>query len=376
MSGYYPGTYGFENDEDGAFPEEWSSSDFRHCAVIDSLDYHEDVFSIGDSGNEGNVYTEFEPQISGNIEFWFRAEPNTQTSFYLYDIPNHGKNALFSGNLNLVGNDGSWVFSGSSTSGAKANKWYHLKFEFNKDLNSILIYIDNILVQTHIYNILGNINCLCFKSDGSFIDAVDFSWTGGYYDGRNKKEGFLLDFESYYDLEQVSFQLLEYETSDDFESISTISTLGDKVIPMPNNGPCTIVVYGINPKGEPLTSDTIQFSVDYNRQLSIKWPKIKTYTKFASYEFQLLFEKPDGMISMAYTIDGQTPVEILDYQEIGNCLIQAEIPIPNQGTHQIQVFATDSEGYSYNTEIKEFNLDLKIEFKGIDDSKSYCGGSD
>ncbi|MFX1394539.1 MAG: esterase/lipase family protein, partial [Promethearchaeota archaeon] len=101
-----------------------------------------------------------------------------------------------------------------------------------------------------------------------------------------------------------------------------------------------------------------------------------TYKNLAFYKFYLLFETIDDIISTLISIDGQTPVEISEFQPIDPCLAMVQLPIPANGNHQIQLFARNSEGDLYQTEVKEFNFDMEINFEGIQDGESVKGGDE
>ncbi|TFG24313.1 MAG: hypothetical protein EU532_12720, partial [Promethearchaeota archaeon] len=84
MSGYYPATYGFDNDLDGTKPQDWVSNPGADIQVISEIDSHKNVVEILDnvatSGWPGIIqYSEF-PRTHGTIEFWVRFN---STSEYL-----------------------------------------------------------------------------------------------------------------------------------------------------------------------------------------------------------------------------------------------------------------------------------------------------
>ena len=77
MNGYYSGSYGFENDENGVFPEEWSEEGFgsfqNRVYVVDSKDGHNKVMYLNDPGGTIHLYPAqiFDEQVtSGTVEFW------------------------------------------------------------------------------------------------------------------------------------------------------------------------------------------------------------------------------------------------------------------------------------------------------------------
>ena len=75
MSGYYPATYGFENDEEGSIPKEWeedSTSGSDYYTFIDAIKAgHKNVLG----GYDGEDYGAFRINhyfnaTEGTIEFW------------------------------------------------------------------------------------------------------------------------------------------------------------------------------------------------------------------------------------------------------------------------------------------------------------------
>lgn len=79
MSGYYPATYGFENDTDGEFPTGWSVLEAGGTAnVISTLDGHNKVVEIHDtSALKMEIYDNFVEITTGTIEFFIRCSDAT-----------------------------------------------------------------------------------------------------------------------------------------------------------------------------------------------------------------------------------------------------------------------------------------------------------
>ena len=96
MEGYYSATYGFENDEDGSIPDNWSvlHGTGGTCQVISELGGHKKVLEIYDNvnGDEMQVENYFTPQNSGSIEWWWRvSSTSAAVNFNFWD----NSNALF-----------------------------------------------------------------------------------------------------------------------------------------------------------------------------------------------------------------------------------------------------------------------------------------
>ena len=85
MSGYYPGTYGFENEKDGALPMDWtdeSSGGSCSAQVISDLGGHNKVIELYDPEGTAlaGVSNDFTAQTFGSYEFWIRTNDSSQLS--------------------------------------------------------------------------------------------------------------------------------------------------------------------------------------------------------------------------------------------------------------------------------------------------------
>ena len=88
MNGYYPATYGFENDAEGDFPTEWSVLSAGGTAnVISNLSGHNNVGEIHDtSALKMEIYNSFNDKVTGTIEFFIRSSDNTKRiKCFVYD---------------------------------------------------------------------------------------------------------------------------------------------------------------------------------------------------------------------------------------------------------------------------------------------------
>ena len=101
MSGYYPATYGFENDEDGSNPENWLSTEQSGCSieVIDEWDGHKKVVSIEDTSSSNQAYIRqvfTQPRLSGTIEFYVMSNDTSQNmKFWTEDYISGGPEVSF-----------------------------------------------------------------------------------------------------------------------------------------------------------------------------------------------------------------------------------------------------------------------------------------
>ncbi|MHA2270089.1 MAG: hypothetical protein ACXAB8_20045, partial [Promethearchaeota archaeon] len=89
MSGYYPATYGFEEDEIGItgtntkFIDIDESDTNCYVEVLNSIGEHENVLKIVDGSAAGRpkVHNIFTGQSNGTVEFWIRSEDVTYDSY-------------------------------------------------------------------------------------------------------------------------------------------------------------------------------------------------------------------------------------------------------------------------------------------------------
>ncbi|KKM78751.1 hypothetical protein LCGC14_1356860, partial [marine sediment metagenome] len=230
MSGYYPGTYGFENHKDGTiglgigFLDEYSglesglNTDIR--IIEDKLDGHYNYLHVRDSQLEYNtsaVHHIENPQSIGTIEFFNRFKSNSNGSImkrhYIYFRASNDVIAfrmeinIHNGNLNY--------YNGSSyelIANVNAETWYHHRIIFNcndgtkgkftwiirEEDGTEISRVSSIDFEN---NFIGStIDEIHFETSEedyeleTMWDAFGFSWDPDYIIGDNLKEGLLLNF--------------------------------------------------------------------------------------------------------------------------------------------------------------------------------------
>ena len=93
MQGYYPGSYGFENDNIGSFPAGWSEegdgSYQGRVYIVDSKEGHNRCMYLNDPGGGIHLYPRqyfSVPQTSGTVELWvFYNSHNYHTHITLWN---------------------------------------------------------------------------------------------------------------------------------------------------------------------------------------------------------------------------------------------------------------------------------------------------
>ncbi|MFX1276125.1 MAG: hypothetical protein ACFFBP_06225 [Promethearchaeota archaeon] len=266
MNGYYPATYGFENDQFGDLPLDWIDWSGSTCTVgvIDSISNFNKILEFNDPSSSGraNIIQPFQlAQSSGTVEFWVRATTTTnQLMIAIFET-----NAVDELYIQLSENGYIRYFDTiyHDITTYEANKWYHFRVEFDTTSDWHL-WIDGISQDGGAgYNFRGNptsLNTLQFYtgvSSGStyYIDAIGYSWDLHYNIGDNLNEGLLLSFENSTVLDWMGYSL---------DGAANITIQGNTTIPMPTgNGLHSIQVFGTTPDGYTIQSDKRYFSLDW-----------------------------------------------------------------------------------------------------------------
>lgn len=203
--------FDFEIDESGGTVE-----------IINALDSHKNVLKFHDTSSSYGVYAQnhFALQKFGSIEFWF----NINDATYQTDVIIQEGSTM--GVYFYVYAEYFRYYDGSSHTIVSCldNTWYHIKIDFEcgseayqglsadtfkVSINDVeygaypfwngLTNSDNILIQTP----AGYLNYI------SYIDALDYSWSDGYYENRNQE----YVIESYNNSDYGAFQGFECSDS-------------------------------------------------------------------------------------------------------------------------------------------------------------------
>jgi len=369
MSGYYLATYGFENDANGAFPDEWTpESNGGTCQVIPSLGSHHKVVELYDSsvtdfvGYIGMTNNFSSKQTAGTVEFYFRSnDVNKRTYIYLYE------NSTDEGIFFVVMYNRTWYYKDMTFFGLEpieSNKWYHFAIEFDSTLGIFWLWIDGTRITKFggDYQYQNNntgmnhlsINTFVYDMDySSYIDAVGYSWDSGYNISDNLNEGLLLDFKSKNLLEWKAYSL---------DGQSNVSIIGSKVIPFPDDGSHIIQVFGNDSLGKIYETEKRRFVVDTRiPEIMVLSPiENKVYGELAP-KYNLFIDE-ENLISVWYTIDGgNTNFSITD---LNDYIDQDAWLSASDGSVTVEFYAKDIVGrigYKNITFIKDVVKPLTIE---------------
>ena len=283
MSGYYPGTYNFDNElpttygTNTQFLDEYQgSSNYNWIRTTSVWQGHYNVLDMydGQGGlNTWGVHYFGEPQSSGTIEFYliFTGRHETATRRHYLNFRASDNTIGFSVMLELHDGD-IMYYDGSSWNEiitALDMVWYHhsVSFDCNAGTNGQFNWIisdeqgneigrvENIEFENNLLT-LGEIYMGTLVGDyggGSLWDAFSFSWDPDYNIGDNKFEGLLLSYDTAEDLVWKGYSL-------DGQANKTI--LGNSTIPMPSDGLHSIQVFGNDTLSAMYESDILYFSVN------------------------------------------------------------------------------------------------------------------
>ncbi|MBA7697471.1 hypothetical protein ES703_106136 [subsurface metagenome] len=296
--GYYSGTEGFQDIEDGIFPSDWSLSGNGtgyDSKVIDEktdkdgLNHKKILYTYTGEGvsPEINVTRDFGQNIvSGTIEFWvLRNGDNDGTADFaflgptgtLFSIMLKSGNFYFRDNLTL--NDTTVLFEDDC--------WYRLSIDFSEDGSyaglgahqyKFRIYNssgDGLLYESNNADYFTNDNCSGIRitvQGGSssnmtiYSDAFGYSWHPGYEIGDNMYEGMFISPAiqlGYKDWTWMGYSL-------NGENAIELPSFGDVIIPLPNTlGEQTLQLFANNSLDNQTFSPIIHFTYNFDRKINI-----------------------------------------------------------------------------------------------------------
>ena len=297
MSGYYPATYGFENEADGAtgtginFVDTETNQGSSYLRVISDLDGHDKVLEGYDGSTAGRNQITHDfisaNQTSGTIEFYWRIT----TASYGANLYFYGTGASGSSGLHLGMESGYFVYRDASDFtqnivSYSVNTWYHVRIDFECGSGGYMglaadrwhVYINDVLYGDYVFRFgtdLDYQDSILFYNGwwaGSgyniYYDAWGESWDPNYNIGDNLKEGLLLSYENSTNLDWVGFSL---------DGLTNKTIIGNTAIPLPPNGPHSIQMYGNNSLNTMYASNKRYFTISTNLNITINTPENKTY---------------------------------------------------------------------------------------------------
>ena len=379
MRGYYPATYGFENDDIGSDPKGWVIDKENPIAeVISELDGHKKVLRLYDtvsaSGSSTRVYENFTKKDYGTVEVWMQQDD-------LGVLNDRGQITGMAANGSTIfgvrmygGGPATWKvidngivvdISGAPT--PSTNTWYHIRIDFEHTTggyqglgqNEYYVYIDGSRYGPYLLETSLSLEELHLHSYSwgagynVYFDAVGYSWDPGYNISDNLNEGLLLDFKSKNLLEWKAYSL---------DDQNNVSIIGSKVLPFPDDGSHIIQVFANDSLSKIYETEKRHFVIDTRK------PEIMIHSPIENKEYGELAPKynlsiyEENLISTWYTIDGGVTnfsiSELNDYIEQDTWLAALDGPIT------VEFYAKDIVGrigYKNTTIIKNVIYPLTIE---------------
>ncbi|MFX1478873.1 MAG: FG-GAP-like repeat-containing protein [Promethearchaeota archaeon] len=270
LKGYYPATYGFENDDNGDDPKGWTIEEESagNIEIIGEIGGHKKVLEIPDDNYSESsiIFQSFENyHVNGTIEFWVLVENANQRITINVGDENAG-NPWEHGCLIWFARDGKiQLYNGSDFidvySGLQSNVWYHLKIEFdcNDDWH---LWLNGVQLDIGGYTLRGSPTSMTKLRFGSqstptpiaYFDAIGYSWDPAYDVGDNLNEGMRLSFYNNTPLDWIAYSLDGSANKTIFEQ---------EIIPLPEDGPHSIQLFGRDAvSGEIIASEIRYFTVD------------------------------------------------------------------------------------------------------------------
>ncbi len=301
MDGYFPGTFGFENDKLGESQPMLFSNIYQgdsNGSVIEELDGHKKIFNITDNDPGVAMILQkfsdagFENQTYGTIEYWFRVQPGNNlqnTEIRLHWDHNPSSAAI---NIRVYGALQQWQYwSGAwiqipNIPDPSNNTWHHIRIQFRclgadsylgLNENQFEIVIDGISSGSLDFSQSATEIAMFepthtqpsgYLDNYNYIDAIGYSWDPNYNIGDNLDEGLLLHFET-----DVNFDWIGYS----LDQSTNKTILGNTTICYPTNGLHSIQIFENDSVGTLYSSGLRYFSVE--EPIILLTPEEKTYSE-------------------------------------------------------------------------------------------------
>ncbi|MCK5609093.1 right-handed parallel beta-helix repeat-containing protein [Candidatus Pacearchaeota archaeon] len=245
MSGFYPSTYGFENDTTGAAPSYWDVYG-GEVQVLQNVAGHEKVLDLHQTALNYRATNQFGEKDNGTIEFYIRyVNRDYSATIRLLAVDNTPLIMFGINNNNFNYWDGSWNDLGIYVS---EHKWYHMRIDFECTTNN---YQNLAQWKWHIiingfeygdYSFASNVKPGNLEFGGwghysTYIDAVGYSWDPYYKVGDNIKRGLLVSFTSIANPTWTRYSL---------DGLPNRTIWGNITIELPSNGLHSIQVFAFN----------------------------------------------------------------------------------------------------------------------------------
>ncbi|MFX1284158.1 MAG: Ig-like domain-containing protein [Promethearchaeota archaeon] len=287
MSGYYPASWGFENNDPGMEPSDWyltptnGSSFYRVNAEYDG---HKNVLEMRkyNGTTQVTVIKNFSSSVTaGTVEFWLQKDTGESgvhlsdpTRFFLLNSSGHPQVVFFVERMDL------YPYNYIPTYDVvPKDTWHHFRIDFDVSQGGWQLQFNNYQfgsgytlpfyypVVDHVSGFqMASTDFADFSDYGAYLDAVGYSWDPGYTVGDNLNEGLLLSYYTPTPLNWTGYSL---------DGGTNVTILGNTTIPMPSDEIHTIQVFGNDSLGNWYSSELRPFRCSVS--LNIYTPEEKTY---------------------------------------------------------------------------------------------------
>ncbi len=360
MTGYYPGTYGFEDTLNGQDHPDWNDISSQNAQIVSEIDGHKKVYQAVDNSGSGAVdaLNFYDIQSFGTVEFWCRFSSASMGHFYHLRREGNPGGPSFKVETNRFqyGDElGYHEIIGAPT--PEVNKWYHIRVDFRgsslsnyQGLSDQYTYFISINGEKFgSYNYPVDIDIGTFHAhtgvaaSGLTIwwDAVSYSWDPAYSIGDNRNEGLLLSYLDFLNMDWEGYSL-------DNQPIKTI--LGNSTIALPSNGLHSIQVFGNDSFGEMYESTKRFFTVNISHSINITSPEDRTYIGPMAGHYPATYGFEDNTItnfvSLANEIDTDTDVSIVSSLDLHKSVLKLA-DHSSIGRVWVSNIFTDNQSYGF-----------------------------
>ncbi|NVM28851.1 MAG: hypothetical protein HWN65_08405 [Candidatus Helarchaeota archaeon] len=188
----YTAEFSFENDADYSEPSGWYIKDGDEGSpyggtvqVIATKQNHDKVVEFVASNPEMQEMEDiFSSQTTGTIEMWIMQNGSCSSQTSIFGTINDQNGFEMKDNVLKT-----FLTSQTLISSMNDDQWYHIRMDFDKPNDNITFYVDQTYVLHESLQLSANPNKFTFYTVSGdvafFVDAIDYSWSSGYYTNRN-----------------------------------------------------------------------------------------------------------------------------------------------------------------------------------------------
>ncbi len=358
-NGYYPATYGFENDANMDYPSDWGiHENGGTLKVIAGLQGHNKVIEFYRNSvatQEVYMYQNLSPKTNGTVEYWVLiADVSEYMGIHIYNGASVTTQFAIRGSKWQYASPIGWE-NVPNLSDPQSNRWYHISINFECSTNNYKnlgqykqeFFVDGVssgeLDFRFNYDEVNHIRFTNGRDDNDYfgyIDAIGLSWDSDYKIGDNLNEGLLLSYDSNIDFNWTGYSL---------DGQTNRTTLGNTTIPMPNDGVHNIQVFGNDSVGTMYESNIRYFTVSTAPpEVTINSPTPSQTIGTSAPSYDISITEPYD--SIWYTFDGGTTN--ITASSLTGTINQAAWTALSDGIITITFFVNNSAGMEGSAQVQ------------------------